>query len=125
MAGKKILIVDDDKDLRLAMSIRLRASGYEIALASDTISAMSVAQKERPDLVLLDVNMPGGNGFMVMERFKMITHLAATPIITLTGGDPIIFKEKAFSLGAADFFEKPADNDALLASIERALGEST
>ena len=125
MAGKKILIVDDDKDLRLAMSIRLRASGYEIALASDTISAMSVAQKERPDLVLLDVNMPGGNGFMVMERFRMITHLAAMPIIILTGGDPIIFKEKAFSLGAADFFEKPADNDALLASIKRALGEST
>ena len=125
MAGKKILIVDDDKDLRLAMSIRLRASGYEIALASDTISAMSVAQKERPDLVLLDVNMPGGNGFMVMERFRMITHLAAMPIIILTGGDPIIFNEKAFSLGAADFFEKPADNDALLASIKRALGEST
>lgn len=124
MAGKKILIVDDDKDVRMGMALRLKLSGYIVVMATDTISAMSVAQKERPDLVLLDVNMPGGNGFMVMERFKMSTHLQLTPIIVVTGGDPIEYREKALSLGAADFFEKPADNDALLASIKRALGES-
>ncbi len=68
MAGKKILIVDDDKDVRMGMALRLKLSGYTVVMAADTISAMSVALKERPDLVLLDVNMPGGNGFMVMER---------------------------------------------------------
>jgi putative two-component system response regulator len=124
VAGKKILIIDDDKDLRLALSIRLRASGYDVAMATDAISAMSVALKERPDLVLLDVNMPGGNGFMIMERFRMSTHLESTPVIVLTGGDPIVYREKAFNLGAVDFFEKPADNDALLASIKRTLGKS-
>ena len=124
MGSKKILVVDDDEAIRRAMHIRLQASGYDVAVATDAISAVSVAQKERPDLIILDVNMPGGNGFIVMERMQKITHLALTPIIVVTGGDPFIYRDKAFERGAVDFFEKPVDNEVLLAAIRRQLGES-
>jgi len=120
---KKILVVDDDDDIRLGLAIRLKANNYEVAMAADAITAVSVAQKERPDLIILDVNMPGGNGFVVMERLQKITHLALVPVIVVTGGDPFIYRDRAMSLGALAFFEKPVDNEILITAIKRALGE--
>lgn len=120
---KKILVVDDDEDIRRGLAIRLKASNYEVAMAADAITAVSVAQKERPDLIILDVNMPGGNGFVVMERLQKITHLALVPVIVVTGGDPFIYRDRAMSLGALAFFEKPVDNEILITAIKRALGE--
>lgn len=123
MNGKKILIVDDDKDLLRGLTFRLRANGYETVIATDGYSAISVAQKEKPDLIILDIGLPAGDGFIVMERLRNHPSLALIPIIILTARDSQINKERALKAGAVAFFQKPADNDKLLAAIKKATGK--
>jgi DNA-binding response OmpR family regulator len=118
MARKTILIVEDDEDLLRGLSVRLSASGYRVVSATDAISATSVAKKEEPDLAILDIGIPGGDAFIVMERLKKLTPVPI-PVIILTGRDPLIEKERAFEAGAIAFFQKPANNNELLAIIRR------
>lgn len=118
----KILILEDDPDLRLALNIRLRANGFETAIAADAVLAVTIAKRERPDLLLLDLGLPGGDGFAVMERFRSHIDLQAVPIIVLTARDPALNRERALNAGATEFFQKPVDSDDLLAAIRRALG---
>lgn len=123
MTRKKILVVDDDEDMRRGLGIRLKANGYSVVFAHDAISATSMARKEEPNLVILDIGLPGGDGFIVMERLASIAQ-TSIPVIVLTGRDPSIVKERALSAGAKAFFLKPPDNDELLAAVRKALAES-
>lgn len=123
MAKKRILIIDDDPDVRQGLDIRLKANDYETLFAADALMALSIAQKEKPDLILLDIGLPGGDGFIVMKRFKMIPSLAAIPIIVVTAKDPLTHKEWSLESGAEDFFQKPFKNEELIKSIRRLLGE--
>ena len=69
MTNKKILIVEDDADVRLGYQILLKANGYDTFFAGDSVSAVSEARKHQPDLIILDLGLPGGDGFIVLERF--------------------------------------------------------
>jgi len=120
---KKILIVEDDKRIVMALNIRLRAQGYEVCAAYDAMLAMTLAMEHRPDLVLLDISMPGGDGFLVAERLQNSVVTSGVPIIFLTALKQEGLREKAMELGAEAFFEKPFESDELLAAIEAALGE--
>ncbi len=124
MDKKKILIVDDDQDLLMGLRVRLRAHNYATVFATDSVSAISQAKDEAPDLILLDLGLPAGDGFIVMERLNNIDSLASVPIIVLSARDPQANKERALKAGAKAFFQKPADNDELLAAIQKALGEA-
>jgi DNA-binding response OmpR family regulator len=120
----KILIIDDDNDMRRALHIRLRAHGYETVFAGDGLAAMKAAIKESPDLILLDLGLPAGDGFVVMERLQKNTKLSCVPIIVLTARECRGNKEKAMAAGCFAFFQKPADNGELMSAVERALKES-
>lgn len=120
----KILIVDDDENLLQALSRQLKLARYDVAFAVDGISAISAAQAEKPDLIILDLGLPAGDGFKVMERIKSITRLIDVPIITLTGKDARTCKERALEAGAKVFLEKPVPGDVLLAAIRSKLGEA-
>jgi DNA-binding response OmpR family regulator len=124
MKGKKIMIVDDDHHLVLGLTARLKASGYEVVRAMDAISAITVARKEAPDLVILDLGLPAGDGFLVLERMRDLPDLAATPVIVLSARDPTDNKKRALDAGALAFFQKPPDNHEFLTAIRRALGET-
>jgi DNA-binding response OmpR family regulator len=124
MTAKKILIVEDDIELGQGLSIRLRANGYTVFIATDGIAAMRVAQKESPDLILLDIGLPAGDGFTVMDRLKSITRLSVVPVVVLTGRDPLGNQQRAMDAGAIAFLQKPADNDVLLRTIREVLRES-
>ena len=123
MADKKILIVDDDVDLLRGLTIRLKANGYEVVSAADAIFAVSVALAEKPDLIILDLGLPGGDGFLIMDRLNKMAGTIGTPVIVLSARDVAVSKERAIKAGARAFFQKPADNDELLAAIRKALGE--
>lgn len=120
---RKILVIEDDRKIALALALRLKAAGYEASLAHDAVTGVNTAIKLRPDLVLLDVSMPAGNGFLVAERIQTLIPVIV-PIIFLTASKQPSFREKAEELGAVGFFEKPYDSDALLAAIKDAIGES-
>ncbi|MDH3444937.1 MAG: response regulator [Deltaproteobacteria bacterium] len=119
---KKILVIEDDKNIALALVIRLRSQGYEVGIAYDAVTGLSQTARFKPDLILLDISMPGGNGLLVAERVRALAPVAATPIIFITASKNPAFRTKALELAAADFFEKPYEAEELLASIRRILG---
>ena len=126
MSKAKVLIVEDDDDLRGGLTRRLQASGYEIVHAEDGMRAISVARHEHPDVVLLDLGLPAGNGLMVLERYAKLPDLSAIPVVVLTGRDPLTAEPATRKFNVAAFLQKPADNKVLIEAIERALrGETT
>jgi DNA-binding response OmpR family regulator len=123
MGNKKILIVDDDPDVRQGMYVRLKANHYDTFFAGDALSSMTEARKHEPDLIILDLGLPAGDGFLVMERFKSIPALAVIPVIVVSARDVLANKERALKAGAKAFLQKPVDNAELLKVIRQALGE--
>ena len=120
---KTIVIVEDDRNIATALGIRLKACGYNVVIAYDAISGVTAAVRARPDLVLLDVSMPGGGGMVVAERLRSLAPTAATPLIFLTASKDPGLRPRAEALGASGFFEKPYDPQDLLASVAVALGD--
>jgi CheY-like chemotaxis protein len=118
----KILIVEDDRDTRQLLKIRLESQGYETASAADAVGAISAAREERPDLILLDMGLPGGDGVVVMERLKTFPALEAIPVIVVSARDPSPTAARATDAGAEAYLQKPIDVLALLDAIHRVLG---
>ncbi len=121
MEKQKILIVDDDPDLRRGLNLRLRANHYDTAYATDGVSAVAMAQKERPDLIILDIGLPAGDGFVVLDRLQQNAALSCIPVIVLTAREPQHNKDRIMRAGASAFFQKPADNEQLLGMIRTVL----
>jgi len=118
---KRILIVDDERDIVKGLMIRLQGAGYEVVAAFDGAQGVFMAHKEKPDLIILDIRMPAGNGFSVAQRLKGSIHTFTTPVIFLTGSPEKIAEEKAMALGARFYVKKPYDPEELLDAIKRAL----
>jgi DNA-binding response OmpR family regulator len=121
MANAKILIVDDDADLRQALKLRLRANHYETVHAGDGYSAIALAHKEQPNLIILDLGLPAGDGFVVLDRLQKDDKLSTIPVIVLTARDAQSSEQRALKAGATAFFQKPADNAELLEVIRATL----
>lgn len=122
--AKKILIVDDDADIRSLLNDVLRRAGYDTAFAEDAISAISVARRESPDLILLNLGLPAGEGYVVMERLRGIASLGWVPVVVVSARDAAQFRNRALEEGARAFVEKPIDMTELLRVVQRELGES-
>jgi DNA-binding response OmpR family regulator len=122
MAAAKILIVDDDQDIRQLLGHRLKAQGYQAVFASDAISAVNQARHERPDLILLDLSLPAGDGYVVIERMRAMPALEGIPVIIVSARDPLAEEQRFIDSGADAFFRKPFDHEELLTAIGRALG---
>jgi DNA-binding response OmpR family regulator len=121
MPKQRILVFDDDPDLVRALRLRLRANNYDITTPSDGYSVIASAQKDRPDLIVLDLGLPAGDGFVVLDRLQNSDVLSGVPVIVLSARDPQGNEERALKAGAAAFFQKPADNEDLLNVIRVSL----
>jgi two-component system cell cycle response regulator len=105
----------------MALKLRLRANHYETVSAGDGYSAIALAQKERPNLIILDLGLPVGNGFNVLKRLQENDALSHIPVIVLTARDPQSNELRSLDSGATAFFQKPADNNELLQVIRASL----
>lgn len=123
MLQKKILVIDDDPDVRLALQLRLNASHYDVVFAADGVASIAEARKHKPDLILLDLGLPAGDGFSVMERLKANEGLSSIPVVVLSARDRVGNRDRAIKAGAKTFMQKPVANDKLLAVIRLVLEE--
>jgi DNA-binding response OmpR family regulator len=123
MNNKKVLIVEDDPDVRLGYHVLLKANHYDTFLAADGLSAVSEALKHQPDLTILDLGLPAGDGFTVLERFRANMYLSVIPVIVVSARDLHGNKERALKAGAKAFLRKPWNDYELLAMINRLLGQ--
>jgi CheY-like chemotaxis protein len=124
MTGSKILVVEDDQDLLYFLSEQLKDAGYDVVGARDGTTAIMVAQKQKPNLILLDVALPGADGFVVMKRLKSLIPLSAIPIVAITGKYLSPDQEKTLAAKARAFLRKPLDMNELQSTIRSALGFS-
>ena len=118
---KTVLLVDDDNTILLGTGVRLKGMGYIVYTAKDAVSAISAVRKCEPDVVVLDISLPAGDGFLVAERLQNLVGSAATPIIFMTANDSPALRERAKKLGAVGFLKKPFDATSLADTIESAL----
>ncbi|MGH9744039.1 MAG: response regulator [Candidatus Acidiferrum sp.] len=124
MSGKKILIVEDENLQLTALARRLKSAGFEIIAARDGLSAVSTARKEQPDLILLDLGLPAGDGFVVLQRLQMLINTGTIPIIVLSSRSPKDTRDAVLKAGAIAYFQKPANMDELIKAMNEALGIS-
>ena len=113
--SRRILIVDDESSAAKALETLLQREGYELRLAKDGAAALAECASFRPDLVLLDVLMPGMNGFEVCKRIKATPETRLTPVVLITGLTDSENRIRGINAGADDFLSKPIDFNELLA----------
>lgn len=119
---KKILLVEDDQDLALGLTIRLQSEGFRVTTAPDSITALAAARTQEPDVILLDLGLPGGDGMTFLARLRGLTNVPFVPVIVVTARRDAN-REGIRAAGVQDFFEKPVENEALLKSIRHHIAD--
>lgn len=117
---KTILIIEDDPRTVLALTVRLKSQGYSTWTASDVIKGMQLAMRTRPNLIILDITLPGGNGLELADTLRRKPQTARIPIIFLTGSKDPALRQKVMDLGAAGLLEKPYEPDELFLMVQMA-----
>ena len=122
-AEARLLVVDDEPNIRELLSASLRYAGFEVATAADGQQALTAARANRPDLLVLDVMMPGVDGFEVVRRLR--SEGVQCPVLFLTARDAAEDKVSGLTLGGDDYVTKPFSLDEVLARIRAVLRRST
>jgi len=123
--SKRILVVDDKEDLRAMLRDYLTASGYEVVEASDGVEAVALARSRRPDLILMDIQLPGLDGYQATRLIKADPDVGATQIVAVSSFAMKGDEEKARASGCDGYVTKPYSPVKLLAMIRSILGEGT
>lgn len=118
----RLLLVEDTPEIWDVLSRRLRRRGHEVALAHDGAAGLEAVRRDRPEVILLDLNLPVMDGWTVARRLKDDPGTAAIPIIALTAHALAGDRDKAIAAGCDDYHPKPVDFSRLLTQIDAALG---
>ncbi len=118
MTAKTILVVDDEADILRTVRAALEEQGYRVLTADDGDHGLALAEREAPDLVLVDMMIPRKSGFLVLEKVKSWPH-RAPPVIMMTANESSRHRAFAERLGVDDYLCKPLDMERLLASVRR------
>lgn len=119
-SGKRVLVVDDDKEITTSIKFALSNKGYDVLIANDGNEGLAMAEKENPDLVILDMMMPKRSGFLVLEKLRR-SDVEPVPIIMITANEGSRHKEYAETLGVNEYIRKPFAMDKLLDSVKKLL----
>ena len=123
MASKKILVVEDAMTMRMVETMTLRGAGYEVVTASNGEEGVAAAEKELPDLILMDIIMPVMSGLDAVKKIREVESTSGIPIIMLTTRSEEENVEQAFTNGCNDFITKPFESRELLEKVQSQLGE--
>lgn len=116
--GKKILVVDDDVEIIESVRYALEGAGHEVVIARDGNQGLALAERENPDLIILDMMMPKRSGFLVLEKLRRLRD-EPLPVIMITGNEGSRHKAYAELLGVSDYIRKPFAMDRLIEAVKR------
>ena len=116
--SKSVLIVDDEPGINAALTARLQAAGYDVSNAENGCSGLEAAAKIRPDVIILDIQMPDIDGMEVRRRLKADDELAHIPIIFLSANIPMIAREQGIELDGSFYLAKPYESAEVLRAVE-------
>lgn len=117
VARPKILIVEDDPVQIQILVTRLGAEGFDVAVAKDGVQGVGMVRREQPSLILLDIGLPGGDGYLVIRRLKSLAPAARLPVLVVSARPAEQERDKMIAAGAADYFQKPLDYPTLFGRI--------
>ena len=117
-SGKKILVVDDDVEIIESVRYALEGAGHEVVIARDGNQGLALAERENPDLIILDMMMPKRSGFLVLEKLRRLRD-EPLPVIMITGNEGSRHKAYAELLGVSDYIRKPFAMDRLIEAVKR------
>ena len=121
----KVLVVDDEEDIRDLVGMNLKRQGFKVSLAADGIAALKVAKKELPDVIVLDLMLPGKDGFQVFKELKADAQMEKIPVIMLTAKGALNDKIQGLELGADDYVTKPFSPKELVLRLKAVLKRSS
>lgn len=121
--GNRILVVDDQSGVRLLLQEYLEKQGFNVQCAADGQTALAMARHDPPDLILLDIMMPGIDGWETLTRLKRDPETAGIPVIIFTAREHARGHQKSTEMGAADYFRKPFEPDELIELVEKHVGQ--
>jgi two-component system, OmpR family, alkaline phosphatase synthesis response regulator PhoP len=119
MSRAKVLVVDDEPEIVQAVGMRLRARGYEVLSATDGVQATAMAVNQTPDVIILDIGMPAGNGHIVAGRLKENPKTSGIPVIFLTARTSERDYHRAFKEGVRKYITKPYVPEELMEAVEQ------
>jgi len=118
---KKILIIEDQQELMLGLATFLKSQGFLVSSAYDSVYGISLAHREKVDLIILDLGLPAGGGFYVLDNLKHSVDTNTVPVIILTAMQEKELEDKAYQMGASAFMRKPFEPKELTAKIKELL----
>ena len=121
---RTVLIIEDEKLIIVSTQMVLEAAGFRVESATNGEEGISKARELRPDLILLDIMMPGIDGWETLTRLKRDTETAEIPVIIFTAREHARGHQKSAEMGAADYFRKPFEPDELIELVEKHIGQS-
>lgn len=121
----KVLVVDDEPNIVLSIEFLMEQAGFEVTSAADGEQALEQVATHTPDVVLLDISLPGISGFDVLEALRTRSATALLPVIMLTAHGREVEREKGFALGANAYITKPFSTQTLVDQVQAVLAEKT
>mgnify|MGYP000215085061 CR=1 FL=1 len=118
MEKKKILIIEDEQDVARLLAVRLKHLGFETVIAADGVQGVQFAHKEKPDLIILDLMLPAGDGLLVLENLRLSSYSRYIPVVILTGVKNEEYKNRVMQKGVEAYFQKPYNPDELFNKIK-------
>ena len=120
--SKRVLIIEDDKDIAKILTVRFRAAGFEIRHAEDGLYGVQQAREFNPDVIVLDMMLPAGGGLGVLKNLQMSVYSNAVPVIVYSGMQDETRKKEVEELGVAAYFQKPYDPQKIVEKAKEIIG---
>jgi twitching motility two-component system response regulator PilG len=124
-SSSTIACIDDSASVQRQVKMVLEMSGHNVISITDPASSLTALVRQKPDLILMDINMPDINGYELSKMLKQTRHLRQVPIVMLTGRSGLVNRMRAQLVGASDFLTKPVEPHQLLATIDKLVRQNS